>query len=193
MSRTADQRKIIDWRVTVSGEVQLQQRAPADGSPAFEIISDGVFLMASYSQTSERTLARQAIEAVKPEQDNEFRILVGGLGMGFTLQECLVCAVDLGYAASDIQVDVVEISDAIVEWNHTHLASMNGQALDHPSVQLIQTDLYDVLMESTTSIYDAIVLDVDNGPSWLAQEQNGRLYSEEALVCWGNILKPGAC
>jgi hypothetical protein len=77
----------------------LQQRAPADGSPAFEIISDGVFLMASYNQTSERTLARQAIEAVKPEQDNEFRILVGGLGMGFTLQKCLVCAVDLGYRA----------------------------------------------------------------------------------------------
>ncbi len=190
MSSTQYQLEIIERRVTDSGEIQLQQRTSADDT-AFEIISDGVFLMASYNQTSERALARQAMEAVETEGTGELRILVGGLGMGLTLQECQICAAKLGYARADIQIDVVEISDAIVEWNRTHLALLNGRAPDHSSVRLTQADLYDFLKRAPASTYDVIVLDVDNGPSWPAHEQNGRLYSIETLGSWRNCLKSG--
>ncbi len=184
--------KTIDRQVTHGGEIVLQQRTLADGSAAFEIIADGVFLMASYNQTSERALARHAIEAIQSGTTrDDFRILVGGLGMGFTLQECLVVAAERGYANDAIQADVAEISPAIIEWNRSHLAPLSGHVLDRPNVRLIQADLHDVLMRSLASTYDVIVLDVDNGPSWLVHELNGRLYSHEALRQWSKILKPG--
>ena len=158
--------KTIDRQVTHGGEIVLQQRTLADGSAAFEIIADGVFLMASYNQTSERALARHAIEAIQSGTTrDDFRILVGGLGMGFTLQECLVVAAERGYENSSIQVDVAEISPAIIEWNRSHLAPLSGHDLDRPNVRLIQADLHDVLMRTPVSTYDIIVLDVDNGPS----------------------------
>jgi len=189
MDTAQNQRHIIDRKETVSGEIQLQQRTLADGSIAFEIISDGVFLMASYNQTSERALAVQAIQALHSERRGELRMLVGGLGMGLTLQECLAQAADLDCSTDSIRVDVVELSPAIIEWNHTYLAPLNGHVLDHPSVHLYQTDLYDRLMASPASTYDAVILDVDNGPSWLAHEQNSRLYSTEALASWQKIVK----
>ena len=184
--------KTIDRQVTHGGEIVLQQRALANGSAAFEIIADGVFLMASYNQTSERALARHAIEAVQSDTTrDDLRILVGGLGMGFTLQECLVVVAERGYANDAAQADVVEISPAIIEWNRSHLAPLNGHVLDRPSIHLVQADLHDVLIRSSASTYDVIVLDVDNGPSWLVHELNGRLYNREALRQWSKILKPG--
>jgi spermidine synthase len=168
---------------TPSGEIQLQQRPLPDGSTAFEIISDGVFLMASYNQVSERALAHHALEAVKTSPDSDLRVLVGGLGMGFTLQETLVAGVG--------SVDVIEKSPYIVEWNRTFFAPLNGNALADPCVRLTQDDLYTFLCAHATPAYHAIVLDVDNGPSWLAHPDNARLYTLEALERWAAMLSPG--
>jgi spermidine synthase len=183
MGSLPSERVVLARHITTSGEIQLQQRRLPDGSPAFEIISDGVFLMASYNQVSERALAHHALEALKISPGCELRILVGGLGMGFTLQETL---------ARDVAgVDVVEISPYIIEWNRTFFAPLNGDVLADPRVRLIQDDLYTVLYTAPTSAYHSILLDVDNGPSWLAHEKNARLYTLEALERWSALLTPG--
>jgi spermidine synthase len=177
------ERAVLARHIAPSGDIQLQQRSLPDGSLAFEIISDGVFLMASYNQVSARALAHCALEAAEASLCSGLRVLVGGLGMGFTLQEILTTDV--------ASVDVVEISPYIIEWNHTHFASLNGNVLADPRVRLIQDDLYTVLCAAPAATYDAITLDVDNGPSWLAHERNARLYTLEALERWSAMLRPG--
>jgi spermidine synthase len=185
MDPLPSERVVLARHVTSSGEIQLQQRPLPDGPLAFEIISDGVFLMASYNQVSERALAHYALEAAKTSPGSELRVLVGGLGMGFALQETLT-----GDVAS---VDVVELSPYIIEWNRTFFAPLNGDALADPRVRLIQDDLYTFLSDLTqpTPAYRAILLDVDNGPSWLAHPDNARLYTREALERWSAVLTPG--
>ena len=177
------ERIILARYTTPNGEIQLQQRPLPDGSLAFEIISNGVFLMASYNQISERALARYTLESVSNESKTDQRVLVGGLGMGFTLQETLSYEV--------AAVDVVEINPHIVDWNQTYFSSLNEDVLAEPRVRLIQDDLYTLLYTTQLATYDAILFDVDNGPSWLVDEANARLYTGEALKRWSALLIPG--
>jgi spermidine synthase len=187
MPDVPSQRIVLARYTTSTGEIQLQQRPLANGTLAFEIIVDGVFLMASYNQASERAVARYALDTL-PDVQTGLWLLVGGLGMGFTLQQALSCK----HVAA---VDVVEISPHIVEWNHTHFAPLNGYALADPRVNLLQDDLYVVLdaQVQRNVQYHAILLDVDNGPSWLAHEDNARLYTAEALQRWSALLVSGGC
>ena len=183
MTVLPSERFVLARHTTPGGEIQLQQRPLIDGSLAFEIISDGVFLMASYNQASERALAHHALEAAMTALGSGLRVLVGGLGMGFTLQATL---------ARDVaSVDVVEVSPYIIEWNRTYFAPLNADALADPRVRLIQNDLYTVLRVSPEAAYHAILLDVDNGPSWLAKADNAQLYTLEALKRWSALLVPG--
>jgi len=175
-------RTILARHETETGQVQLQQRSMPDGSRAYEIIVDGVFLMASYNRTSGGALTRCALEALRPRPDAGLHVLVGGLGMGFTLQEALVD----GVAA----VDVVELSTYIVDWNRDFFGEMNGDALADGRVRLFQDDLYSVLNAAVDGTYDIIALDVDNGPSWLVYEENARLYTLDALRRWAARLAP---
>jgi spermidine synthase len=182
------QRVVLARHPTPTGEIQLQQRPLADGSLAFEIIVDGVFLMASYNQTSERALAHCALDALLPQAQSDRRLLIGGLGMGFTLQEALL-------TPQVTAIDVVEISPNMIEWNRTHFAPLNGYVLANPRVTLLQEDAYTILhAHSQRGVqYHAILLDVDNGPSWLVHEDNARLYTTEALQRWARLLVPGGC
>lgn len=182
MARSAE-RIVIARHTTFDGEIQLQQRLLPDDSLAFEIIANGVFLMASYNQISERALARYTLQAINPGPCSKLRVLIGGLGMGFTLQEILANKVTA--------VDVVEISPHIIAWNRTHLVSINAGVLADPRVRLIQDDVHTVLSTSSPASYSAILLDVDNGPSWLAHENNARLYTLDALDRWSTRLRPG--
>jgi spermidine synthase len=156
MPDVPSQRIVLARHTTPTGEIQLQQRPLADGALAFEIIVDGVFLMASYNQASERAVARYALDAL-PDVQAGLRLLVGGLGMGFTLQQAL----SNEHVAA---VDVVEISPHIVEWNYTYFAPLNGHALVDPRVNLLQDDLYVVLKaQAERNVqYHAILLDVVN-------------------------------
>ncbi len=183
MNPQPQERVVLARHTMPSGEMQLQQRQLDDGSTAFEIISDGVFLMASYNQTSERALARHSLAELDNRQGPKPRVLIGGLGMGFTLQETL----DVGVESAD----VVEINPYIIEWNRSHFAALNGKALADSRVTIIQQDLFLFLTALSHDVYDAIMLDVDNGPSWLAHEKNGQLYTFETLKTWSELLKPG--
>jgi len=156
------------------GELVLR----GDG-PDFEVISNGVFLMDTRNGASERLLVRVALGGLRaPGQ-----LLIGGLGVGFSLAEAL---------ASDLveRVTVVEIEPAVVEWNRTYLAAWSGGALADPRVEVVCADLRDWLA-STGQRFQAICVDVDNGPGWTVAEANGALYSEEGLALLRERLAPG--
>ncbi len=169
---------------TPRGELQLQQWVQTDekNQPVYEIIFNGVFLMASYNQLSEKELATLAIELLALERQ-DIRVLVGGLGIGYTLRAALDC--------DGIQVvDVVEIEGYIIRWAKSFFSELNGYACSDPRVHLIEMDLGDYILK-TNKTYDAIILDVDNGPTWLALGSNERLYEKLALVKFKDLLRDG--
>jgi spermidine synthase len=87
-------------------------------------------------------------------------------------------------------VDVVEIEEHIISWAQRFFGELNGYALSDPRVRLIQMDLRDYLFQMEET-YDAIILDVDNGPTWLALESNQRLYERPTLARMKDLLTEG--
>jgi spermidine synthase len=170
-------REIVDRRQTERGEIQLQRR----GEAIYEIIYNGIFLIASYNDYSERILARTVLERLSPRVGG-YQILIGGLGMGFTLQEVLSWP-------EVSRTVVIEIEKAVVDWNRSHLAQLNGDALRDPRTGLIEGDLFDFLYQASEQ-FDAVLIDVDNGPNWLALEKNKRLYSRKTLQRIKRVLTP---
>ncbi|TEU10431.1 MAG: spermine/spermidine synthase [Anaerolineales bacterium] len=180
-----EQEKVVLAReITPHGEIQLQQWIETDGpgQPVYEIIFNGVFLMASYNERAGKAVATLAIDPLAGERC-AMRALIGGLGMGYTLQAAL--------DYDGIQaVDVVEIEEHIIHWDQRFFGELNNHALSDPRVRLIQMDLRDYLFQ-TEETYDAIILDVDNGPTWLALESNQRLYEKPSLARMKDLLTEG--
>lgn len=162
---------VLERASTANGEIQLQKR----GSD-YEIIFNGTFLMATYNGESERLLVDLAVEAAQAPRT----ILVGGLGVGFSLREAL------GYESIE-RVTVIEIEAKIIEWNRTHLARFSDDALSDPRVDIVNTDFIQWL-ENCPELYDVICLDIDNGPDWLALDNNRSLYSDEGIHKLLNIM-----
>ena len=178
MAEWQSERVVLARETTPHGEIQLQRRNGA----IYEIIFNGVFLMASYNAPSARALA-EVVLARLPADRREVRLLVGGLGMGYTLAAAL--------ADSRVgRVDVVEIEPLIVAWNREHLGHLTGHPLDDPRTHLVQGDLVEYL-HSTRATYDALLLDVDNGPGWLSVGANHRLYDAIGLQRLRQLLTPG--
>ena len=155
---------------TPRGELALRR----DGAH-WEIVSNGMFLMDTRDGRSERELVRAALEGVP----RPARVLVGGLGVGFSLAEALA---DPGVAA----VTVVEIEPAVVRWNREHF----GTPLDDPRVSVVVADLAEFLRAGDDA-YEAICLDVDNGPDWTVVPANAALYGDEGLAALDARLAPG--
>jgi spermidine synthase len=167
-------RTVLERVRTPVGEWQLQRR-----DDHYEIICNGVFLMASYNVASDRRLATLALARLAGDG---LRILVGGLGIGFTAQAVLQ---DTRVAT----LEVVEIEPVIIAWHQRHLAALCGRPLDDPRTALVQGDLAHVALAGEA--YDAILLDTDNGPDWLIREANARLYTPEAARRFLDALSPG--
>ena len=177
--------KIVVSRVTTpQGEIQLQKWMAADGRDhsIYEIIFNGVFLMASYNELSSRAVATLAIEPLIKEK-RDIRALIGGLGIGYTLR----AAVDFNTVSA---IDVVEINDSIIQWAKSVFTDLNGNALSDSRVHLLHRDVKDHIMTTDTT-YDAIILDVDNGPTMLALEDNQGLYERQFLIRMKDILAEG--
>jgi spermidine synthase len=164
---------VIDRRGGVNGELVLR-RAGAD----LEVIANGTFLMDTRDGRSERALVREAVAGLR-----DARVLIGGLGVGFSLDEALRTPAVAG-------VVVVELEPAVVEWGRTHLRGHGGGGLDDPRVRPVVADLSDAL-ETLDGPFDAICLDVDNGPGWLVHERNRRLYADAGLRRIHGLLRPG--
>ena len=112
------------------------------------------------------------------------RLLIGGLGMGFTL------AAALKHLGSGAQVEVAELIPAVVSWNKGPLGEQSGQPLRDPRVTVIEKDVA-LLLKAAEQSYDAILLDVDNGPEGLTHKQNDWLYSIDGLSETCAALRPG--
>lgn len=131
---------------------------------------------------SEDALAELACQPVANRNDP--RVLIGGLGMGFTLRAAL------NNMGKNAEVVVAEIVPSVVKWNRTHLADLAERPLDDPRTVVRESDVRLVIKEATES-YDAIMLDVDNGPDALTHEGNDRLYSKSGIAAAIKALKPG--
>jgi spermidine synthase len=112
------------------------------------------------------------------------RILIGGLGMGFTLRATLDAA------GADARIDVAELVPAVVAWNRGPLAALSGHALADTRVSVHESDVA-ALIRGGLSAYDAILLDVDNGPVAMARAANDRLYDLAGLGTAHAALTPG--
>ena len=165
---------VLDRVTTPRGELVLRR---VDG--AFEVISNGVFLMDTRDGRSERALVRAAV-AKHPEAR---RLLVGGLGVGFSLLEAVA-------SPGLTDIDVVEIEPVLVGWHETHLRDLTGSALHDPRVEVLQRDVRDHLRASPGR-YDIVCLDVDNGPGWTVTEDNAELYGADGLATCVEALVPG--
>ena len=138
-------------------------------------------LMNSRLSGSEEALARLTIERLTAPAP---RILIGGLGLGFTLRACLPL---LSPAA---RVTVVELVPAVVAWARGPLAALHGNSLDDPRVTILEEDVGQTIRASKEQ-WDAILLDVDNGPEGLSRAGNDALYSASGLAAARAALAPG--
>jgi spermidine synthase len=146
---------------------------------------NGQSLMGTNAPESERMLAELGCEGLRGKRG--VRVLIGGLGFGFTLRAVLEL---LG---EDGLVEVAELLPEVVAWNREYLAEVNGGLVDDRRVRMVLGDVYDLMVKGEEERYDAILLDVDNGPVAMVEEGNGRLYEAGGLAMIGRVLKPGGC
>lgn len=159
------------------GELRLKQR----GSE-FSIMLGSIELMNSRRSGSEEVLATVSCERIRSHQRP--RILIGGLGMGFTLRAAL------GALGGDAAITVAELVPSVVTWARGPMAAVFGGCLDDPRVTLVEGDVAQ-LIKSGTALYDAILLDVDNGPEGLTRKANDDIYSAGGLTAAHAALRPG--
>ena len=160
------------------GELRLSQRGHE-----FSIrIVGGGELMNSRLHGSEDPLAELACRRVA--QRPSARLLIGGLGMGFTL------AAALKHSGPDAEVVVAELVSEVVEWNRGPLGERAGRPLDDPRAKVEVGDVGRILRKHKQA-FDAILLDVDNGPEGLTRKDNDWLYSLAGLAAAFDALRPG--
>ncbi len=159
------------------GELRLMRRGAE-----FSIMLGGNELMNSRRSGSEQALATVACERIRGRA--KAQILIGGLGMGFTLRAAL------GVLGADARIIVAELVPAVVTWARGPMAEVFGDSLTDPRVAIREADVGEMI-RSARSSYDAILLDVDNGPDGLSRPSNDRLYDLAGLSAAGASLRPG--
>lgn len=151
-----------------SGELRLYQRGDEF---SIRLMGQGE-LMNSRAHSSEEALAE--LTCARLIEGNAPRLLIGGLGMGFTL------AATLRHVSESAQVVVAELIPAVVAWNRGPLGQQSGFPLNDPRVIVREGDVAS-LLKKASQVYDAILLDVDNGPEGLTRKDNDWLYSYDGL------------
>lgn len=165
--------EVVERLSTPRGELVLRR----DGEH-FEVIANGVFLMDTRDGRSERLLVTAALERAAARRP---RVLVCGLGVGFSLDEAL----------SDPRVAgviVVEREPEVMAWNRSHLGG--GARLDDPRTRLVVADLGGWLADGAPE-FDVLCLDIDNGPDWTVTAGNAELYGGPGLALLSSRIAPG--
>ncbi|RZK03149.1 MAG: spermidine synthase [Novosphingobium sp.] len=139
-------------------------------------------LMSTRMSGSEKALATMTIERLGGRKSPH--LLIGGYGMGFTLRAALE-VLDTGARAT-----VAEIVPEIIQWARGPMAELTAGCLDDPRVTLLQADVA-LIIDGGDEDYDAILLDVDNGPDGITREANDRIYSRRGLKAAKQALTPG--
>jgi spermidine synthase len=163
------------------GELVLRERRSDDGGPSvLELRANGIFVMDTAEHASEQALADAALGLVEQPR----RVLVGGLGLGFTLDRVL----------GDRRVercDVVEIEPTLVTWMRDGTIPHGPRLLADERARVVVADVATAVEESAPATYDVVLLDVDNGPGHLVHETNAALYREPFLASLRERLTPG--
>jgi spermidine synthase len=174
---TIDDVRTVERREGPYGEVVLRSRGEHH-----EIIANGCFLMDTSDGRSERLLIDAALAALGDRREPS--LLIGGLGVGFSL----------AHAAADPRwgrIAVVERERAIIDWHvDGPLARISGAALADPRTVILPTDLV-VFVQTNDERFDALCLDIDNGPDWTVTDGNASLYGPSGLAACHDRLKPG--
>ncbi|MUL40456.1 spermidine synthase [Streptomonospora sp. PA3] len=180
---------VVDRTTGATGGELVLRRA----GEHFEIISNGVFLMDTRDGASEREMVRACLAALPEAADRagpDVRVLIGGLGVGFSAREAL----------DDARVEhvrVVELEPSVVDWHRGPLGAAAGEPLADPRCEVVCADLVAWLAEAAEAASrggpwaDAVCLDTDNGPDWTVVEGNGRLYTADTLAKLRRLLRPG--
>ncbi|MDP1630653.1 MAG: spermidine synthase [Caulobacter sp.] len=158
-----------------AGDLRLMRRGAE-----YSIMAGSIELMNSRLSGSEEALATLAHERIGDRPAP--RILIGGLGLGFTLRAALAA---FGPKAT---VVVAELAPAVIAWARGHLAVLHGDSLDDPRATVRTADVATLIAEGD---WDAILLDVDNGPRGLSRPGNDRLYGPRGLAEAKAALRPG--
>lgn len=173
--------KPLEWLATATApdgeELRLMRR---DGD--FMIVLDRNELMNSRMSGSEEALATMTAERLGKRAAQ--RWLIGGYGMGFTLRAAL------GKLGPQAKVTVAELVPEIVAWARGPMAELTAGCLDDPRVTVVLEDVGDLIARARGT-YDAILLDVDNGPDGLVRQANDRLYTPAGLAAAKAALSPG--
>ncbi|MDF1577883.1 MAG: hypothetical protein P1P81_05495 [Desulfobulbales bacterium] len=174
--------QVVDSIETEEGLLELRRRGEED----FLITIDNRVLMNSSANMSEVVLAELACEPLKDKKNP--RVLVGGLGMGFTLKAAL------DNLPPDAEVTVAELTPVVVEWCRGPLAALTGGAVDDPRVTVVIDDVASLIGEAARSGqdhgFDAIILDLYEGP-YEGNQEGEYLYGDGALSLSRAALKPG--
>ncbi|MFE9608889.1 spermidine synthase [Streptomyces sp. NPDC006012] len=174
---TLETPEVLDRREGPYGEVVLRRHGAL-----LQIIANGCFLMDTSDGRSERLLVDAALDALDERAAPE--VLIGGLGVGFSL----------AHAAANPRwgrITIVEREPAVIDWHRTGpLAEMSAAALADPRTHIVQTDLVAYVQE-TSATFDALCLDIDNGPGWTVTEDNDGLYAPAGLAGCARTLRPG--
>jgi spermidine synthase len=174
--------------VSERGELVLRERRPGpheapddSGRPAvLELRANGVFVMDTAEHASELALADAGLMRVTVPR----RVLVGGLGLGYTLDRVL------GDRRVE-HVDVVEIEPALVQWMRNGTIPHGPRLLADSRARVVVADVVRAVAEAGTTTYDVVLLDVDNGPAQLVHEGNATIYDEPFLCSVRERLAPG--
>jgi spermidine synthase len=169
--------RTLDRTITNDGsELAIAQR-----DRQFAIRVDGQVLMNSESHGSEEKLATHGCAGLRATKGA--RVLIGGLGMGFTARAAL------DELRPDARVDVAEIVGAVVRWNRDLIGHLAGAPLRDRRLHVVEADVATAIADAGNR-YDAILLDVDNGPRALTSIHNKRLYTRAGLESARRALRP---
>ncbi|ANJ09466.1 spermidine synthase [Streptomyces parvulus] len=171
--------EVLDRRDGPYGEVVLRRHGAL-----LQIIANGCFLMDTSDGRSERRLVDAAADALAASGGRTApRLLLGGLGVGFSL----------AHAAADPRwgrITVVEREPAVIGWHRAGpLSALTARALADPRTEIVEADLVTHVNE-TSDTYDALCLDIDNGPGWTVTEGNDGLYAPSGLAGCARLLRP---
>jgi len=191
---------VLDRRDGPYGEVVLRRHGEL-----LQIIANGTFLMDTSDGRSERLLVRAALEELRAQNRPEFaatltqeghlappprspdgpRLLLGGLGVGFSLA---AAAAEPAWA----RITVVEREEAVIDWHRGSgpLSTLSAEALRDPRTEIVHADLVEYV-RTGGDLFDVLCLDIDNGPGWTVTEDNGCLYSPAGLTACRARTAPG--
>lgn len=196
----SDSIRELDYRKTPWGELALRWRRSASlsGGEVYEVTLDGKMLMSSVVTDSERALATHALERVAPHPDTSpdgLRVLVGGLGLGYTAAAALA-------DPRVTHVTVIESVAAVIDWQRRGLVPLAAQLIGDARCRIVNADFF-ALLESETALnetlgegpaggrFDAILLDIDHSPAALLHPSHATFYKPAGLRRAAAQLRPG--